>query len=91
MVVVTVQGSQNCGQLWCLWVSQNWPAGLMVFALCPSPVTDNPADEEEQWSDDFVSVCSWDQESTSLWGWGPLKWLLSELHADGQLSNTGQG
>lgn len=66
----------------CLWVSQSWPAGFMLFALCPSPVTDSPADEEEQWSDDFVSVCSWDQEGTSLSG-RPLQWLLSEPHSEG--------
>ena len=43
---------------------------------------DSPADEEEQWSDDFVSVCSWDQEGTSL-SRRPLQWLLSEPHSEG--------
>lgn len=39
----------------------------MLFALCPSSVTDSPTDEEERWSDDFVSICSWD---LGVWGEG---------------------
>ena len=95
MTVITVQGPQKSGHPWCLWhpaqgsgqymclwVSQSWPAGFMLCALCPSPVTDSPADEEEQWSDDFVSVYPWDQEGARLLG-RPPKWLLSEPHAGG--------
>ena len=27
-------------------------------------ISESPADEEEQWSDDFVSICSWDEKGT---------------------------
>lgn len=39
------------------------PADIYVCAFCfLHAVPENPADEEEQWSDDFVSICSWDYE-----------------------------
>lgn len=52
----------------------------MLFALCPSSVTDSPTDEEERWSDDFVSICSWD---LGVWGEG--------CQPPGETSQTSQG
>lgn len=33
------------------------PAEIYVYAFClPHVISESPADEEEQWSDDFVSI-----------------------------------
>lgn len=45
----------------CLWTEWSWPAAIYACVFCfPYVISGSPADEEEQWSDDFVSICSWD-------------------------------
>lgn len=51
----------------CVWMGWGWPAEAHACAFCFSPaVAESPADEEEQWSDDFVSICSWNQEGIGV-------------------------
>lgn len=78
----------------CLWTGRSWPAAIYACAFCfPHAISENPADEEEQWSDEFVSICSWDQEVLFPLGvcGKPFQGLVSELHAGGQLHITAGG
>lgn len=73
------------------WAQGAWGQGgaeVDACAFCfPHATAEDLADEEEQWSDDFVSICSWDQKiilSARVRG-RPFEGLVSELHAHSQL------
>lgn len=69
------------------WTGWSWPAEIHVCAFYfPHAIAENPVDEEEQWSDDFVSICSWEETvvvSTRVCG-RSLQELVSERYAGGQ-------
>ena len=86
MTVITVSGLAD-GSMWLrgragrcrVLVDRVELAGKNLYcSFCfQHAISESPADEEEQWSDDFVSICSWDEKGTiSPW---PLGGLYKDL------------
>lgn len=73
MTVITVSGLAD-GSMWPkgragrrrVLVDRVELAGKNLYcSFCfQHAISESPADEEEQWSDDFVSICSWDEKGT---------------------------